>query len=715
MAVPALGAPAVRTISGLCGRIMTRKVFAVTPALALALLGANGTLAQEDAPAARPTDRGAGETIVVTGSAAALAAAQDEIARNPGGESLIDMAALDEKRVANLADALQYAPGVWAVSPTGDDNIYFTSRGSNLDPTYYDANGIKLLQDGLPVTTADGNNHNRVIDPLAARYATMARGANAMSYGSSTLGGAVNFATPTARDGDADSVSLTAGSHGLATGRLTLGRVFNDTVDGLFTVEGKSWDGYRDHNEQDRGGVYGNIGWQFSETGATRFYLTAIHNDSELAGPLTREQLETDPDQAITATVGNYQIDVDTTRLANISSWQIDGDRSLEFGLSFEEQSLFHPIVWSPFFSLLIDSDLQNAGTMLRYRQAAGAHELLFGLNYGESDLDGAHFSHTAGEPTELWALIANSGSTAELFALDRWQLSRDTTLVLAAQAVSAERDAMEADVPPGAVDHPRADYDRINPRIGVIHSIGGTASLYANLSSLYEPPTNFQLEDNVAGGNATLEAMHGTVVELGFRGGPGTGETGSVDWDVSFYRAEIDDEILSVDDPLAPGTSLATNVERTIHAGIEAVFRSTHRFGEGRLEPLVTFTANDFVFDSDAFHGDNELPAAPDWFARGELIYRSAGGYFLGPTFERVGERWADFANTYRVDGYTLLGLRTGFASGKWRAWLDVHNLTDEDYVAYHYVRDVAAPDAAILFPGEPLSVYVGFEMSLD
>jgi hypothetical protein len=58
---------------------------------------------------------------------------------------------------------------------------------------------------------------------------------------------------------------------------------------------------------------------------------------------------------------------------------------------------------------------------------------------------------------------------------------------------------------------------------------------------------------------------------------------------------------------------------------------------------------------------------------------------------------------------------LRGGFARGKWRAWADVHNLADEDYVAYHYVRDVAAPGDAILFPGEPRSVYVGFEISLD
>jgi iron complex outermembrane receptor protein len=126
-----------------------------------------------------------------------------------------------------------------------------------------------------------------------------------------------------------------------------------------------------------------------------------------------------------------------------------------------------------------------------------------------------------------------------------------------------------------------------------------------------------------------------------------------------------------------------------------------------------VTLTFNDFAFDGDAVYGDNELPAAPDYFVLGELIYRSPGGLFVGPTFDRVAGRWADFATTYRVDGYTLFGLRGGFARGKWRAYVDVRNLTDEDYVAFHTVRNVAAPDAATLFPGEPLSASVGFEIS--
>jgi iron complex outermembrane receptor protein len=137
------------------------------------------------------------ETIVVTDRAL-----QSEIDVTAGAVTLIDGDELRERNTSSLADLLRYVPGLWAESSQGADAMFFSSRGSNLDATNYDMNGIALLQDGLPVTTADGNNHNRVLDPQSARFATVARGANALKYGATTLGGAIDLSSPTARNSD---------------------------------------------------------------------------------------------------------------------------------------------------------------------------------------------------------------------------------------------------------------------------------------------------------------------------------------------------------------------------------------------------------------------------------------------------------------------------------------------------------------------------------
>jgi iron complex outermembrane receptor protein len=695
--------------------VQLRKQNSFVAGLGLSLTALSAAHAQPS-----PQASGGVDTIVVTERAL-----QREAALTPGGIALIDAEDLSERNVATLADLLRYVPGVWSASNSGSDSMFFSSRGSNLDATDYDMNGIKLLQDGLPVTTADGNNHNRVLDPLAARYATVARGANALKYGASTLGGAVDFVSPTARNSSPTEVFVNTGSHGQLVARGTAGDVFSERFDALVTVEGKRWDGYRDHNQQQRAGVYANAGWQLGNDGDTRLFLTYLDNDQELPGSLTRQQLEADPGQAnIAALTGNFQIDVETLRLANKTVLQLGPDRRLDFGFSLEEQSLFHPIVDvridfdgpgpaqpTQVFSLLVDTDHRELGGMLRYNQRVAAHDLSFGLNYGRTVVEGGDYSHDGGVPTGLMTIVDNDATGLELYALDRWQLSERVQLELGAQGVLADRNVVNIDAESGGVRNPNGDYSRLNPRFGIIYRVRDV-DLFANLSGLYEPPTTFELEDEASGGNTVLDAMRGTVLEVGTRGRKSFGAASALHWDVALYYAQIDGEILSVDDPLAPGTSLSANIDATVHAGIEAVLGAELALGAGGwLTPLVSVTLNDFSFDGDPVYGNNYLPAAPGYVVRGELLWRSPTGFFAGPTFDVVGKRFADFTNTYRVDSYSLLGLRAGWSNERWHAFGELRNLADEEYVATHGVRDTAGANAAILNPGEPASVFLGVQ----
>ena len=236
-------------------------------------------------------------------------------------------ARIGERTVGNTADALRYVPGVWTESGTGGDAVFISSRGSNLDATDYDSNGVRLFQDGLPVSTADGNNHNRFIDPLSARVITIARGANALTYGASTLGGAIDFVSTTARNDTPSQLWLSGGEFGQGSGRLTLGGVSGD-LDGQITLDDKYRDGYREHSRQRRYSAYANGGWQVAPALNLRFFATHIDNKEQLAGALTREQFEDDPRQANpSAITGNFQLNVRTDRLAAKGEWAVDDGR----------------------------------------------------------------------------------------------------------------------------------------------------------------------------------------------------------------------------------------------------------------------------------------------------------------------------------------------------------------------------------------------------
>lgn len=655
-----------------------------------------------------------------------IEAEREEVELTPGGVTLVESDMLYERNTATLPDMLRYVPGVWTMSHSGSDSIYISSRGSNLDATDYDRNGIKLFQDGLPVTTADGNNHNRIVDPLSARYAVFARGANAAKYGASTLGGAINFVSPTAQDSPPAQLFVNGGSHEQAQGRATLARVFDDRFDGLLTLEGKDRDGYREHDEMRRKGVYGNAGWRISESVGTRLYGLYVKRDMELPGQLTRQQLEDDPDQASASALGgDFQADLETWRLADKTTWRIDADRRLDFGLSYEEQALFHPIVDKViipgvgvvFDGLLIDTDHRDIGGMARYQHRAGNHDLLFGMNFGVGRVEGEHYGNDGGRRDGLMTLIDQDAHNVELFATDRWRFAEKWTLIPALQLVRGSRELNNTDVASGDVDDTGDDYTGINPSLGLIYHLREAFDLYASVSRLYEPPTTFELADDVAADGSALDAMSGTVVELGTRGSHSIGDRGIWAWDLSVYHAWIRDEILSVDDPMAPGTSLSTNVDRTVHAGIEAVVSARLALDAGGVhvvEPLLSLTVNEFEFDDDPVYGDNRLPAAPGHVLRGELLYRHAGGFYTGPTFDVVDERFADFANTYRVDSFELLGLLAGWSNPRLEVYAELRNLLDEDYVSTHRIRDTAAETDALLNPGEPRSVYLGMRVRL-
>jgi iron complex outermembrane receptor protein len=431
---------------------------------------------------------------------------------------------------------------------------------------------------------------------------------------------------------------------------------------------------------------------------ATRFYATWSDYFAELPRELTPAQFTADPRQArADAIEGNHSKDVEAWRLAFKTTVAEVAGGTLEAGLSHERQALYHPIVSGPFFSLLIDTEHEDSGAMLRWRRALGAHELVTGANYGISKVTGGNYENDDGERGALMWTSDDKASTLEVFALDHWKFAPGWTLVYGAQFVSAHRDA-------GGFDAPA--YRAFNPRAGLILDLSATSQWYASVSRTYEAPTTYQLIDGTTGAPTALDAMQGVVLETGLRGSAVSGST-RLHWDVSSYYTALRDEILSRD---AGGTSAPTNFDTT-HAGIESLLGASFALGGGgtRIEPLVSATFNAFTFDADAGYGNNRLPSAPRWFARGELMVVHPSGLRAGPTFDFIGPRYVDFANSYRVGSCGLLGARASFGRGNWEVYAEGRNLLDRRYVATVAVKDQADAATEMLHPGAPRAAYFG------
>jgi iron complex outermembrane receptor protein len=178
--------------------------------------------------------------------------------------------------------------------------------------------------------------------------------------------------------------------------------------------------------------------------------------------------------------------------------------------------------------------------------------------------------------------------------------------------------------------------------------------------------------------------------------------------WDTAIYYAKLSDEISSIN-PTGSITE-SFNADKTVHSGLEALVGGSISLGSGhQIAPMVSATFNRFNFVNHATYGNNKLPAAPTYAIRGELLYKHANGIFVGPTFDMIGARYADYASTYKVDSYKLWGLRAGYSEKAWEVYGELRNASNKSYVSYTGVNGSQASDAAILYPGAGRTFYAG------
>ncbi|MCW8133246.1 MAG: TonB-dependent receptor plug domain-containing protein, partial [Planctomycetota bacterium] len=153
-----------------------------------------------------------------------LEQARAELARTPGGASVVDLERVKEGRASTMPDVFKYTPGVIAASRFGAEEARISIRGSGIQRTFH-GRGLKLMQDGIPLNLADGGFDMQAVEPLAAKYVEVQRGANALQYGGTTLGGSVNFVTPTGYDASKAQARMEYGSFGYLRSQVSSGMV----------------------------------------------------------------------------------------------------------------------------------------------------------------------------------------------------------------------------------------------------------------------------------------------------------------------------------------------------------------------------------------------------------------------------------------------------------------------------------------------------------
>ncbi|WP_432815435.1 TonB-dependent receptor family protein [Sphingorhabdus sp.] len=622
-------------------------------------------------------------TIIVTGRAAAD---QAEVTANQtaGGTDIVSHQDYADKTIVSLRDTLAFSPGVYT-QPRFGQEIRISIRGSGLSRGFH-MRGLTLLQDGIPINLADDNGDFQELEPIFFDHLEVYRGANALRFGSGTLGGAVNGVTPTGDNAAGLYLRGDVGSFDFYRGLASFG-LGDEDANAWAAISADSHKGDRQHARRDSIRFHGNVGLQISDIISTRFYGSITTLDQELPGAMTRATALTAPRSG--NFIGDQARDIDSIRIQNRTRFNW-GNSHLDVGAFLNSKELYHPIFQ------VVDQVSIDRGVYARYERSGDVWSMTLGGESRWGSIDAKRFVNLSGKRGALTFDADQTARTTNIYGEIR--VSPIENLTVIAGGIYADGFRKQSQIVPAAVKA-QASFDAVSPKMGVLWEPDAEIQFFANYSKSAEFPTFVELAQIAA--FVPVREQTAWTTELGTRG-----TLGWVSWDVAVYRANIKREMLQF--TVGPDIPAATfNADKTRHQGVEAAFSATPT---NWLRFRQIWQYSDFRFVGDAQYGDNRLPVVPKHVLRSEL--RLGGDKLhISPNVEWVPQgAWADYRNTTRNAGYTLLGVSAGarIKNGV-DIFVDARNLAGVKAIGDVSAAVVATPASAIYYPVERRAIYGG------
>ena len=225
----------------------------------------------------------------------------------------------------------------------------------------------------------------------------------------------------------------------------------------------------------------------------------------------------------------------------------------------------------------------------------------------------------------------------------------------------------------------PSISLNKLNPSLGVSYLLNDSNNIYFSTGTSFETPTLNELSNNPNGSglNKNLDPSSSVNYELGWRK-----SVSNFLLQATAYLINTDNEILPYELEEFPGKNFYRNVGSTTRYGIE--LSSQLLFSNGKLNLSYTNSKNifkDFDLDGDNLK-DLSIPGIPDQILDIELIFNLSKRQSIVISNRLIGELYADNLNETRTSSYNLLNLT--YSKGifkKSQLYLGVNNLLDVNY----------------------------------
>ncbi len=633
----------------------------------------------------------------------------------------------------NLSESLNRVPGLTILDRQNyAQDLQLSIRGFGARAAF-GIRGIRLLIDGIPATTPDGQGQGSSISLTSTDHIEVLRGPMAQLYGNSS-GGVIQAFSKAAPTEAELGYQYFVGSYGLHRADYQMGDTLG-TVGIMADYSTMSIDGYRANSATERKQFNGKLGFDLTE----QMHVNLVFNqfDMPLAlDPLglTRAQLIADPTQAGSgASKFQTRKTVLQNQLGSSATYTIDQDRSITGHAYYGTRDNLQYQAATPVTNangLWTGLNRAYFGVGMQYNEravwAGTPLEWAAGYEFDRSREYRQGGATLAGQKTGAPTRSEDNQSENSDWFVQGTALLTDTLSLSTGLRQSLVRfvsdDYYLGDGNDGSGN---VSYQATSPVLGFTWHATDQLNLYANYGKGFETPTLAEMAYKLGPAatvigqfNPTLNASSSQHYEVGTKWVPNPRSR----VDFALYQIDTVDEIVtsrSVSGQTAyknaPGTSrsgweLSGNTQITEHVALNA-----------SASMIDAHYSQAFTSGSTAIASGKQLPGIPQSYLFSELAWTSEAaaaakqGLRLGVELVQAGRIYANDTNTESADGHTVFNLsasqRWSLGKGALTAYARVNNVGDERYVGSVIVNQSSSQ---YYEPGLPQNWTLGLSLNL-
>ena len=649
------------------------------------------------------------ETVNVTRSDQTLATVPNSVALVESDQ--IDFA----QRKASLDEALRGIPGLLVQNRRN----YGLSGGVGLSirspQPRFGLRGIAIVQDGIPITTADGTTEPSNIDLGSVRRAEVIRGPNSVLYGNSA-GGVISLFTEidqTRRFTVRPDVQV--GSNGYNRQQIRMDGHNNSGTEFMGSFSRFETDGWREHSAAEIRQT--NIVVRQALSAGTRLTGIFNHYNSPFA------------ENPSMMSLANARTDPRGTRfIAQKQHWG-EATEQGQYGATIEHSfgtQMFRATGWGVTRELAASNpfrwiDLNRAGGGFRseYLGTQGIVQWSMGVDVSsQGDQRAEYGNKTDWLTTPVWVKgdldirqledVLSAGPFAQISVTPHSRVTVTAGIRYDYYNFSVtDQDLADGD------DSGERTMNAASPSVGLTFAATPTVNLFTNLSTAYQTPTTVELSNRPEGGggfNQLLDPERIRSFEVGLRG---LLEPARLQYEVAVYRARLLDAFVSQES--ADEQTFFSNAGESARNGVEL---SLNWRPVSRVRARMAYTHQDFTFErfvtssGTNYSGKLEPGAPPNRLFAG-LDY-AASGFRTSASVRWVDDFFVDNGNTVSNWASKVVDLRFGFDSlfgnTDLRPFFGIDNLFNERYNSSVIVNAYGPPGAKRYFePSPSREFYVG------